>query len=120
MAVPVWQPGLSARESKQIERVQKTALHVILGTEYTSYASALTKFGCESLEKRRIILCHKFAVKCTQNDKFKSWFSGAENRLQRKVKHSLPFKPVSTRTVRYERSPLPYLTRLLNEGVLST
>ena len=31
VAVPVWQPGLTQQELKQIERVQKCALHIILG-----------------------------------------------------------------------------------------
>ena len=31
VAVPVWQPGLTQQELKQIERVKKCALHIILG-----------------------------------------------------------------------------------------
>ena len=31
MADPVWEPGLTKQEAKQIERVQKNALYVIFG-----------------------------------------------------------------------------------------
>ena len=43
LAVPVWHPGLTQSEVTQIERVQKTALHIILGTKYTSYNEALNQ-----------------------------------------------------------------------------
>ena len=35
MAVPVWEAGLTKSESNQIERVQRTACAIILGTKYT-------------------------------------------------------------------------------------
>ena len=37
LAVVVWTPGLTKEESYQLERVQKCALHVILGDNYESY-----------------------------------------------------------------------------------
>ena len=33
MAAPVWQAGLTQQDVKQIERVQRTALHIIMGDE---------------------------------------------------------------------------------------
>ena len=41
LAVPVWQPALTQQESKQIERVQKAAFHIILGTNYENYENAI-------------------------------------------------------------------------------
>ena len=40
-AAPVWTPGITQHQIHQIERVQKTALFVILGEEYVSYKSSL-------------------------------------------------------------------------------
>ena len=37
LAVAVWTPGLTKGESYQIERVQKCALHVVMGDSYNSY-----------------------------------------------------------------------------------
>ena len=54
LAVPVWQPALTGKEKTQIERVQKCALHIILGANYHSYTVALNQIGCESLEDRRV------------------------------------------------------------------
>ena len=41
LAVPVWNPGLTIEEIKQIERVQKTAFYIILGDKYLNYELAL-------------------------------------------------------------------------------
>ena len=40
-AVPVWHSSLIGVDRLKIERVQKTALHIILGDRYRSYNSAL-------------------------------------------------------------------------------
>ena len=63
LAVPVWQPALTQHESKQIERVQKAACHIILGNKYVDYDNALNMIGHDSLKTRRIQLCQKFARK---------------------------------------------------------
>jgi hypothetical protein len=41
LAVPAWQSSISQAEKIDIERVQKSACHIILGENYESYRSAL-------------------------------------------------------------------------------
>ena len=53
LAVPAWAPGLTGEEVKQLKRVQKSALAIILGDSYKSYKQALEKLEVESLESRR-------------------------------------------------------------------
>ena len=60
LAVPVWQPALTNHDRAQIERVQKTALSIILGKNYGSYRNALHIMEMETLEDRRKSLCLKF------------------------------------------------------------
>ena len=96
-----------------MERVQKTALAVIRGEYHTSYSDALIKFGLETLEDRREKLCLKFALKAYRNPKFTSWFvTNIPEVNTRSVKTHL--KQIHTRTKRFEKSPIPYLTNLLN------
>ena len=52
-----------------IERVQKSACHVILGSEYESYSKALETLCLETLETRRIKLCLNFAISCEKKRK---------------------------------------------------
>ena len=66
---------LLPRERKiDIERVQKTALHVMLGGLYQSYGDALDLVGLETLDARRQNLCLKFAKKAVKHEKHTNWF----------------------------------------------
>ena len=49
----VWHSGLSAESNHNLERVQKTALKIILGNKYTNYSNSLEILNFETLQKRR-------------------------------------------------------------------
>ena len=121
LAVPAWAPGLTGTEIKQLERVQKTALAIILGDGYRSYKHALQKLDIKSLESRRSDLCLTFGKKALKNDKFSKWFclndesEPVVNTRYSETKTINKLKPVITRTRRYSRSPIPYLTTILNQ-----
>ena len=68
-AVPVWNSSLTGVNSAKIERIQKSAAHIILGDAYTSYSKALDTLGLQRLAHRRKILCLKFALKCEKDPK---------------------------------------------------
>ena len=68
--VPVWNGALTINESKQIERVQKIAIHIIYGRSL-SYRKSLEKFNIERLKIRRRRLCLNFAKKALKHKRFK-------------------------------------------------
>ena len=113
LAAPVWHSSITEKERKDFERVQKNALHIILGEEYGSYSEALKKTNLETLDKRRNKLCLKFARKCEKNPKFKHWFK-LKPEKQFRIQGDKYF-PTFARTERLKRSPISYLTDLLNE-----
>ena len=119
LAVPVWEPALTKQEARQIERIQRCALHIILGDRYQEYSNALNTLGCVRLSTRRVILCEKFGRKAANSPKYSTWFSlntapPPSVNTRRKNKNHSKYIPVQTRTVRYNKSPIPYLTELLN------
>ena len=57
-----------------LERVQKSALKVILKDKYGDYKSALRKLNIESLFDRRELLCLKFAKKRFKASKFQKMY----------------------------------------------
>ena len=118
LAAPAWTPGLTRTEVNQLERVQKTACSIILGDEYKSYSSALKILNMDTLEKRRESLLLNFGKKALKSAKFKNWFCEEEKRepyvKTRNNRKKLRLKPVTWRKARYKKSPLPYLTELLN------
>ena len=102
LAVPAWHSGINQIEKIDIERIQKSAAHIILGEEYESYRQAIKTLGLDSLVDRREKLCLKFALKAEKHNKFVKWFKPAvypQNTRQDKVKYC-----------RFRKSPLPFLT----------
>ena len=112
MAVPVWHPALTKGDSYQIERVQKAALRIILGKDYSSYDQTLDHLELDKLEARREQLCGNFADKASKHEKYSGWFWSPDTRPDTRNKSA--YTSVWTRTSRFKKSPLPYLTELLN------
>ena len=119
LAVPAWTPGLTKTEINQLERVQKSACAIILGENYASYKSALRQLDMETLELRRQNICLTFGKKALKSDKFKQWFSINEDSepviKTRNFKPKPTLKKVKCRKKKYRKSPIPYLTDLLND-----
>ena len=70
----VWHSSLTEGNRADLERVQKSAIKIILKNNYTNYEEALKMLKMESLEDRRTRLCLKFAKNCLKNDKMKQLF----------------------------------------------
>ena len=112
-AVPVWNSSLTGEDITKIERVQKIALHIILGEDYKSYNSALNNLGLEKLSVRRRKICLTFAKKAEKHKKFSNWFK--LNPKTRTRQKQSKFCDVFSTKVRFEKSPISYLTSLLNK-----
>ena len=110
LAVPVWHSGLTKLQSSEIERIQKIAFRIILGSDYSSYEQACKYFGSDTLENRRTKLCLKFAKKNFKSDK--CMFTKTSDFVQTRSKNIV--KEYKCRTDRFKKSSLPYLSKLLN------
>ena len=113
LAVPAWNGSLTCKEKVQIERVQKCAFHLILGNLYISYEKSLEVLNLETLEDRRSSLSLNFALKVEKNPKFKPWFK-LNPKFQKSRTKQPKYCPVKSSHARLERSPIGYLTNLLN------
>ena len=114
-AVPVWHNSLTGEQRVDIERIQKSACSIILGSRYYSYTSALKTMKLDTLFRRRQKLCTTFAKKCLKNNKFKNWFKTREDHSRTRHQGSRLYT-VYSRTKRFERSPISYITELLNRA----
>ena len=81
--MPTWNGAITKDEIVEIERVQKVALHIILGEQYESYKDARDRTNLETLEVRRENLSLKFAKKAEKHFKHKSWFKLRQVRATR-------------------------------------
>ena len=112
-ACPVFQPQLTEGDKTKIERIQKIVLRIVLGDRYQSYEQACAETDLNTLESRRITLCLKFGIKCLKNEHHKSLFPAAPPTTAH-LNPKLMFKVPMCKTTRYQNSPVPYITKLLN------
>ena len=110
--VAVWNPSLTEDDKKDIERIQKTAIKIITGDPDLNYEESLKLVNLKTLEKRREDLCLDFAITCVQSENHSQLFKPNENTL---LHHPTKFQPPFCLNKRYKKSPIPYLTDLLNE-----
>ena len=71
---PVFHQMHTKENKDDIERFQKIVLKINMGNEYTSHEASCQKWNVESLESRCTKLSLIFALKCTNNEKFKPMF----------------------------------------------
>ena len=111
----VWHSSLTEDNRNDLERVQKTALKVILKNKYHTYEYALQKTNLEALETRRESLCLNFARKCLQNDVTKNFFPANECGTNCKTRSPESFDVQHAHTDRLRKSPIIYMQHLLNK-----
>ena len=108
----IWHSSLTQEDSESLERVQKTALKVILKEDYISYENALAVTDIDSLSERRDELCLRFAKKCTKSPKTADMFP-----LNPVISGRRPhekYQVCTALTDRLRDSAIPYMQRLLN------
>ena len=66
----VWHSRLSKKNENDIERVQKSAVKIIMKDNYSDYKNGLKTLGIETLFERREKLCLKFPKKMFKDRKF--------------------------------------------------
>ena len=111
----VWHSSLTRSDSKDIERIQKAAVKIIMGKNYEGYSKSLKFLNLDSLYERRENGALKFAKKSVMNEKFSSFFpKNPEGHIMR-TRFSDRYKVNKANTERYRRSAVPYLQRLLNQ-----
>jgi hypothetical protein len=113
-AAPVFNSMLTNQDISDIERIQKIVLKVTLGDRYSSYDVACSLVNTISLQERRRQLSLKFAISCLKSPQHKHMFKQRISpyyKLRKLTSFEVPF----CHTERYSCSPIPYLTRLLNE-----
>ena len=66
--------SLTIEQNNKLERIQKTALKIILGDMYADYSAALEMSGLDTLFARRTKRCLDFALKCTKHLKNQRMF----------------------------------------------
>ena len=113
-AAPVFSSMLTQKNTEDLEKIQKIVLKTLLNTEYSTYEEACILMNTTSLKQRRKDLSLNFALSCLENPQHRCFFKQRQSSLYN-VRNTRYFEEPYCHTDRYYSSPLPYLTRLLNE-----
>lgn len=115
-ACQVWHSSITEQQANSIESIQKRAIRIILGHQYSSYTSTLETLSIQSLKDRREDLVYKFGVKLLHSTRFRDFLppyreSTSGRQLRSSTLSGLPMP--KCRTERYKMSTIPYIIRIL-------
>ena len=111
----VWHSGLTDEQTKDLERLQKCALKVILKNSYKNYIDACKKLNILTLAQRREQINLDFARKCLNNTKMKSLFQHNKKSHAMETRRPYKYNITHANTSRLYNSPVLYMQRLLNQ-----
>ena len=111
----VWHSGLTEENAADLERVQKTAVKIILKNKYNGYKKSLIKLDMETLHERRNQLSLNFAIKSTKNKKMKYMFPRNIKSHLMKTRNPEKFQVQFAKTERLKKSAIISMQNLLNE-----
>ena len=112
MNVALWSNAINKKLSEMIEKVQKSCLYIILGKKATSsYTSNLQLLKLDRLDVRRDQLFKNFTKKTIRHPVHRNMFIWKERTPGRTGSRVVV---PSAKTMRYSRSAVPSLARLIN------
>ena len=117
-SAPVWHSSLTEENSDDLERVQKSAVKIILGTKYLGYENSLAKLDMISLKDRREQLCLSFAEKCVRNPKTQNMFPENKKIHSMETRNPEHYKVTKANTERFKKSAIIYMQNIFNESHL--
>ena len=112
----VWHSSLTEENSNDLERVQKSAVRIMLGDSYKGYKKSLDILQIESLKDRREQLCLNFAKKCIKNQKTKDMFPENSKVHQMLTRKPDKFRVTHANTTRFKNSAIIHMQNLLNRN----
>ena len=111
----VWHSSLTEENSNDLERVQKSAIKMIMGENYKGYKKALDYLNLDTLDERRKELCIRFAKKALKNEKANKMFPLNDKRHRMDTRKPEKFKVMKAKTERFKKSAIIYMQNLLNQ-----
>ena len=107
-AAPVWNSGLTRNQCERLERVQRRALRIAFGHDYTHYDKVLQESSLTSLEDRREVLCLSFITKTLKTTSQFTQFMPPLPSKSRSLSNSKKVREIRCKTKRMFESALPY------------
>ena len=110
----VWHSSLTQENKEDLERVQKSAIRIIMGEEFKGYQKSLDKLDIETLDARRESVCLNFALKTSKNPKMKKMFPLKDKHHDMQTRQPEKYVVQHANTERLKKSSIIYMQNLLN------
>ena len=112
--------SLTEENISDLERIQKSAVKIILQEKYSGYENGLAQLGLDDLKTRREQLCLDFAKKCTKSKKMQHMFPKNDKNHVMKSRNQEFYHVQHANTSRFQKSALIYMQKLLNDDLNKT
>ena len=112
----VWHSSISRENCLSLERVQRSAVRLIIGGKNFDYQASLKKLQLSSLEERRTKLCLNFAKGATLNSRTNQMFPIRKEIRKNRRRFTEKYFVNKAKTKRYQQSAIPFLQNLLNKN----
>ena len=113
-ASPAWSSSLSNTQKDSLEKVQKRACKIILGSTYTSYDAALQALNMPPLCNVFHSNLERFGRKLLNHPLHRHLLPPPNPKAHRDTRHHNVLVPFRARTERYKHSPIPTIVNILN------
>ena len=111
----LWHSSLTVKNIIDFERVQTSAVRIIIGRKYESYSDTLRSLKIDTLFERREKLCLRFAKKALSVENFKHLFPLYKKQHDMTTRASMKYEVCKTSSKRFNVSTIPHLQRSLNK-----
>ena len=110
----VWHSSLTQENEQSLERIQKSALKIILKDKYSSYENACNILNIEDLKSRRNSLFEKFTMKNLIHPQFMEYFE--ENKqISYKLRKPMKYKITYSKSERLKNSAIIQMQHIANK-----
>ena len=110
----VWNSSLTRKNIRDLERIQKVAVKLIIGNRY-EYQEALQILNLPTMKTRRKMLTERFAVKCVKNKKTSTMFQQSNTKHKMKLRKTKKYHESKALTRRFQISAIPTMQKILNK-----
>ena len=112
----VWHTSLSEENEAHLERIQKSALRIILKGKYSSYQQACNQLNITDLKTRRNQLFEKFTMQNISHPLKKNYFQENDNGKYL-LRNTNRYKITYSRTERFKKSTIIQMQHTANDLV---
>ncbi|XP_076037769.1 uncharacterized protein LOC143023141 [Oratosquilla oratoria] len=114
-ASPAWSSSLNITQRSKLEKVQRRACRIILGSQYEGYENALTTLSLPRLSDKHSEALNKFGQDLILHPRHCHFLPPNTTTPRHATRHSNKIKPIrAPRTDRYKNSAIPSIVRTIN------